>query len=92
MAKQEESGLNPLQRFIKLMRADGQYYVGQREHEKTILQTQSAYSALSVQLVLILSMATAIASLGLMGDSAIAIVGAMLIAPQHGVDNLVPRR
>lgn len=81
MAEQLPVKISLLNRFFTFMRADGHVDEEQREPEDSLLQTLSFYSALRYQFVIILAIATAIATLGLMGDSAVAIVGAMLIAP-----------
>ena len=52
-----------------------------REDEKVLHKSQVSYSALTSQFLLVLTLSTSIASLGLMADSAVAVVGAMLIAP-----------
>lgn len=52
-----------------------------KDDEMTVLHTMGLYSLLRYQFIAVLSIATVIASLGLMGDSAVAIIGAMLIAP-----------
>lgn len=52
-----------------------------READATLAEQMVSYSVLSHQFLIVLGLAAAIASFGLMGDSAVAIVGAMLIAP-----------
>jgi len=70
-----------LRQVVGFMRADGETYVDQREDKEKLRRTQVSYSALTWQFVIILSLSSSIASFGLMADSAVAIVGAMLIAP-----------
>jgi uncharacterized hydrophobic protein (TIGR00271 family) len=76
-----QSKRNPLRRLIAFLRGEGETGLARREDPNVLLATQIAYSALSLQFLLILALAGTIASLGLMADSAVAIVGAMLIAP-----------
>lgn len=52
-----------------------------KDDDMTVLHTMGLYSLLRYQFITVLTIATVIASLGLMGDSAVAIIGAMLIAP-----------
>lgn len=67
--------------FLSFMLADGEARADKRESEPALLQSQIAYSALSRQFAITLSLATLIAAFGLMADSTVVIVGAMLIAP-----------
>jgi uncharacterized hydrophobic protein (TIGR00271 family) len=66
---------------VAFLGAEGEARIDQREDAAVLHGTQVWYSALSLQFLLILALASTIASLGLMADSAVAIVGAMLIAP-----------
>lgn len=67
--------------LLGYLRADGEAAPDEREHEQQLRTTLISYSALSLQFVLILTLSSAIASFGLMADSPVTIVGAMLIAP-----------
>lgn len=82
MAKQSTTtNLNVFQQFVNFMRADGEAPVIQREDEQNLKKTQVSHSTLTSQFMLILTLSSSIASFGLMADSAVAVVGAMLIAP-----------
>ncbi len=70
-----------LKRFSAFMRARSESHADYRELPETLLRTMSSYSALSRRYLLISFIASAIASLGLMANSSVAIVGAMLVAP-----------
>lgn len=70
-----------LGRITGFMRAEGESRDDQREVEEDLRATMVAYSTLTSQFAMILTLSSAIGSLGLMADSAVAIVGAMLIAP-----------
>ncbi len=70
-----------LVRFIDFLFIDKNTKISQYEEPESILKTQILYSSLSLQFLIILSAATLISSLGLMADSSVTIVGAMLIAP-----------
>lgn len=63
------------------MRAEESTATNQKEDEKELQQKLVSYSALRSEFVIVLTLSTAIASFGLMADSSVAIVGAMLIAP-----------
>jgi uncharacterized hydrophobic protein (TIGR00271 family) len=81
MNKELKASPHPLRRFVAFLRGEGEAGLARREDPGVLLATQITYSALSLQFLLILALAGTIASLGLMADSAVAIVGAMLIAP-----------
>jgi uncharacterized hydrophobic protein (TIGR00271 family) len=81
MSTELRTSRNPLRRFVAFLRGEGETGLARREDPTVLLATQITYSALSLQFLLILALAGTIASLGLMADSAVAIVGAMLIAP-----------
>lgn len=53
----------------------------EREPVLALLETQTAYSVLTSRFVVVLSLAASIATFGLIADSPVSIVGAMLIAP-----------
>jgi uncharacterized hydrophobic protein (TIGR00271 family) len=72
---------HPLRRLVAFLRGEGETGLTRREDPAVLLATQVSYSALSLQFLIILALASTIAGLGLMADSAVAIVGAMLIAP-----------
>lgn len=61
--------------------AEGESYRDQREEEDALFRAMSTYSVLSRQYLLISGVAAAIAAFGLMANSAVVIVGAMLVAP-----------
>lgn len=70
-----------LQRITSFITANGTAPVDQRTNRQELNQTQIYYSTLTRQFALTLSLASIIASLGLLANSTVAIVGAMLIAP-----------
>ncbi len=81
MGKPQEKHSGFIQKFSGFLRADGETSLDQREDPSDLRTTQVSYSTLTLQFVLILTLSSSIASLGLMADSAVTIVGAMLIAP-----------
>lgn len=70
-----------VQRFINFMFIDEKIKRAQYEDHSDILKVQVLYSSLSLQFLTMLVAASLISSLGLMSDSGVTIVGAMLIAP-----------
>lgn len=68
-------------RFIRFLFVNDENQKNQFEEAKDVLAEQQLYSCLSFQFIIILSAASFISSLGLMSDSTVTIVGAMLIAP-----------
>ena len=70
-----------LKRFIRFLFVSDTTQKNQFEDAKDVLAEQELYSSLSFQFIIILSAASLISSLGLMSDSTVTIVGAMLIAP-----------
>lgn len=81
MSTGSQTARHPLRRLVAFLRGEGETGLVRREDPTVLLAMQVSYSALSLQFLLILGLASTIASLGLMADSAVAIVGAMLIAP-----------
>ena len=75
----ENPGL--FERLSKYLGAHGEAGVDQPENASVLRQTQASYSSLTRNFVIVLSLASLIASLGLISDSTVVIVGAMLIAP-----------
>ncbi len=73
--------MNETNRFLRFIYADGEAAVDQREEDGALRRKLVSYLALSHQYVIVLSLAACIASFGLMANAAVAIVGAMLIAP-----------
>ncbi|MGK0443603.1 MAG: putative hydrophobic protein (TIGR00271 family) [Bermanella sp.] len=68
-------------RFLRFLFVNDVTRKNQFEDAKDVLAEQELYSSLSFQFIIILSAASLISSLGLMSDSTVTIVGAMLIAP-----------
>lgn len=71
----------PLSRFWSFVRASGAAPVKAPESPVMLLQKQQVNSSLNPRFGSMLSLAAAIAALGLMADSAVVVIGAMLIAP-----------
>jgi len=72
---------SPMQRFLHFMNTERGKDNLNYESQEHLHQAQEAYSSISLQYVLILTAASCIGSLGLMADSSVTIVGAMLLAP-----------
>lgn len=72
---------NLIRRYINFIFIDEKTKHEQYESADDVLKTQNIYSSLSFQFLAMLSAASLISSLGLMSDSGVIIVGAMLIAP-----------
>ena len=72
---------NLIRRYIDFILIDEKTKHEQYENADDVLKTQTIYSSLSFQFLAMLSAASLISSLGLMSDSSVIIVGAMLIAP-----------
>ncbi|MCB1863998.1 MAG: DUF389 domain-containing protein [Chromatiales bacterium] len=70
-----------LRGFMGFLIAHGQAPRVALEAEAVLQQRQVANSALSLRFALVLSLACMIATLGLMADSPVTVIGAMLIAP-----------
>lgn len=68
-------------RFKRFIFIDDQIKRAQYETPNDILKVQELYSSLSLQFLTMLIAASLISSLGLISDSGVTIVGAMLIAP-----------
>ncbi|MEZ5992715.1 MAG: TIGR00341 family protein [Planctomycetota bacterium] len=70
-----------MSRLIDFLRAKGASPVKAPESAVMLLQKQQGNSSLNARFVTMLGLACAIAALGLMADSAVVVIGAMLIAP-----------
>lgn len=68
-------------RFLDFIFIDKSTRIDQLENAADLSKSQEIYSSLSYQFLIMLAMAALISSLGLMSDSGVIIVGAMLIAP-----------
>jgi uncharacterized hydrophobic protein (TIGR00271 family) len=69
------------QKFISFIFIDKKIRLAQLETITDLNQSQAIYSSLSFQFLIMLTAASLISSLGLLSDSGVIIVGAMLIAP-----------
>jgi uncharacterized membrane protein len=69
------------QKFISFIFIDKKIRLAQLETITDLNQSQTIYSSLSFQFLIMLTAASLISSLGLLSDSGVIIVGAMLIAP-----------
>ena len=72
---------NLIRRYKDFIFIDEQKKLEQYENTDDVLKTQTIYSTISFQFLAMLSAASLIGSLGLLSDSGVIIVGAMLIAP-----------
>jgi len=72
---------SPFKRFFRFMNASRQSDSTPFETWGKLHETQVSYSSTSLQFILVLAAASCIATLGLIVDSSVTIVGAMLIAP-----------
>lgn len=70
-----------IQRCINFIFIDKKTRLAQFESASDLNQSQTVYSSLSFQFLIMLTAASLISSLGLLSDSGVIIVGAMLIAP-----------
>jgi uncharacterized membrane protein len=69
------------QKFISFIFIDKKIRLAQLETITDLNQSQAIYSSLAFQFLIMLTAASLISSLGLLSDSGVIIVGAMLIAP-----------
>jgi len=81
MGDADQARLSPVSRFFRFLRAHGEAHPKALESSALLLQRQNANSTLNARFITMLSLACVIASLGLMVDSAVTVIGAMLIAP-----------
>jgi uncharacterized hydrophobic protein (TIGR00271 family) len=70
-----------LQQYVNFIFIDKETRLSQFETSEDMEKSQEIYSSLSFQFLIMLTAASLISSLGLLSDSGVIIVGAMLIAP-----------